>query len=332
VNAFGEPRFPDGTNTVATDANGFRDFVENDPMAEKLKQNWEDERLSGTKESQDLQRALNLRAGQLEAASDRLNQTGDYYTFRQQVNTIRASSRSALEGLHLDFVSSTDEKRTVSSWYKTYDDPRAIDPITGGIDSEGLEQAQDEWKAAHSGDYENLIEPNESYGETPEETDLRSDRKFIADSGWWDTTMQSWQHVQELTRDWKVTRGPSPNDFQTVDEWKLAMQQHFMKQSLDAGVPDETAFLLSSIRIRKEPLIKFFESYRTLQRNQLRRETPGLIVALDKWGYSTASLQQLQVVGAQMDDQGYQTDISAGLDLSRIGQRVSDLTSYARSG
>jgi len=204
MDARGEQRFPDGADTVNSTDNEFRQFQENDPTAKLLRQTYEDERLTGTKPSREIQRVLNERADRLESADEFLDKTGDYRRYRAAVNAIRADSRKTMEDLHIEAADSNGDRAIVSEWYKTYDDPRAIDPVTGGIDSEGLESVQDEWKRENLGEWERLIEPSESWGETPHETELRCDRKFISDAGWWDSDKQAWDQLVQL-----ITRNPN---------------------------------------------------------------------------------------------------------------------------
>ncbi len=241
-NADNTSRFPDGIETVHTDTNQFKTFTKNDPMARELKGEYEESRLRRGKTGREIQKALDLRADRMEAAEEQLSISGDYRQYRAHVNTIRGETRSTMEYMSLEFTPQTDDKKLVSSWYSTYDDPRAIDPITGGIDSEGLEQVQNEWKQANEGVYERLIEPSESIGESDMESELRRERKVISDAGWWDTGDIVWQQMVEITN--RTGSRMRLGDYKNYADYLIKKRRELEQQLIDKGLdPPPPLFL-----------------------------------------------------------------------------------------
>lgn len=302
TSADGTQRFPDGVNTVNTDENQFHQFVRIDPMAKNLKDEYEDSRLRRGKTGREIQKTLNVRAERLAAAEENLRQTGDYYQYRSHVNQIRADTRQTMEAMNLEFTPQTEDKKLVQSWYDTYNDPRAVDVITGGIDSEGLEQAQDEWKRANPGVYERLIEPNESLGETPMETELRSERSIISDAGWWDTDDVVWQQLVEITsrRRGRIKLGK----YKDYRDYILKRRQELEQQLIERGMDPGLATLRADIKLRSDPVLAKFSELRTRERMILQRQNPDLVFLLQKWGYSTTSLQEYKIAKYGLNNEG----------------------------
>lgn len=296
-NADGSQRFPDGANTAHTEANDFKRFIQNDPQAKHLREEYEKSRLEGGSPGRDIQKVLDTQAQRIEAADALLAQTGDYRRYRTQINAIRADSRGAMEALHLDSIRQTGDKKTVQGWYETYNDPRAVDPVTGGIDSDGLEAVQDEWKRAHPGEWERLIEPTESIGSTPMESELRADRKFIADSGWWDSNQTAWDYLKELLASRAAGGKLRINEYDSYEEYQVGRRQQYVEMFRAKGRPSPE--LLADIAMQRDPLVAAFNKVRTRERILLQKNNPGLTAILEKWGYNHVSMQEYALAVAQ---------------------------------
>jgi hypothetical protein len=294
--ADGSQRFPDGANTVNSSTNHFKEFIQSDPQAKHLRDNYEESRLSGSSPGRDIQAILNLRKQRLDAADALLEQTHDYRRYRMQVNQIRADSRQAMEALHLSSIQNSGDKAIVSSWYATYNDPAAIDPVTGGINSDGLESVQEQWKIAHPGEFERLIEPNESIGETPQETTLRKDRKAISDAGWWDTDINAWDYLKQAIG--ARAKGELKIDsYKTYADYVVGRREQYRQQFEAKGRPSPD--LLADIAMQRDPIVAAFNKIRTRERLLLQKNNPGLTALLNKWGYNHTSIQEYQLAVAQ---------------------------------
>lgn len=282
VDASGVARFPDGAQTVNSSTNGFTNFIQTDPQAQYLREQYQQSRLARGDQSQQI---LSDRATRIKAADALLAQTGDYRQYRSQINSIRDSSRSAMQALALDGVSSTADKKLVNSWYATYDDPRAKDPVTGAINSDGLDQVQAEWEKAHPGEYERLILPNETTGETPQETQLRQDRKFVSDAGWWATDDQAWQQLQNTATGQRLNLG----QYKHYVDYVQAARQKYEKLAASRGLDPIT---VGDMLLTRDPLAQAFNQLRARDRTLLEVKNPRLVGILAKWGYSTTSQQE----------------------------------------
>jgi|FLYL01.1.fsa_nt_gi hypothetical protein len=289
----GEQRFPDGANTVHTRQNGFKEFIQYDPIAKALKEQYERERLTRGGKSKAIQVVLDERAARLEAAEEEFKKTRDYYRYRNQVNQIRAQARTQLELLHLGTVQSKGDRKLVQSWYETYDDPRAIDPITGGINPDGLELVQEEWKRAHPGEYERLIEPAETIGETPMETELRRDRKYIADSGWWDADEIAWNTLKDIIRSRAGVSRIKLDRYKDYYDYRLKRYYEYVDQYTKTGkrFPE----LLAEVALQRDPIVKAFQKLRARERLLMQYKDPELTRLLSKWGYNQTSLQEYRL-------------------------------------
>ena len=288
--ADGSQRFPEGANTAHTEENDFKNFIQYDPQAKHFKDNYEESRLTGSRPGRDIQRILDERSQRIEAADTLLAQTGDYRRYRTQINTIRADSRTTMQTLHLDSIRQSGDKKVVQSWYETYADPRAIDPVTGGINSDGLESLQDEWKRLNPGEWERLIEPSEVIGSTAMESELRSDRKAIADSGWWDADQTSWDELKEIVAARSVDGKFKASSYKTYEDYQLGRRDQYVEQFRTAGRARPE--LLADIAMQRDPLVAAFNKIRTRNRILLQRESPELISLLEKWGYNHVSMDE----------------------------------------
>jgi len=289
----GEQRFPDGANTANTDENQFKLFTQKDAQAQHLRAEYNEARLAGGSPGRDIQAVLDDRVKRLDAADAQLKQNGDFRIYRQQVNEIRANSRKQMEALHLSSVNQSGDKKLVQSWYETYADPNAIDPVTGGINSEGLESLQEAWKTGHPGEFERLIEPQESIGETPMETRLRTDRKAIADSGWWDTDKQAWDTLKTVLMKRAAGGKLKLSSYDSYAEYQLGRRQQYASRFAAKGrkQPD----LLADIAMSRDPLVKAFNKIRMRDRLLLQKNNPGLTALLERWGYNHVSMQEYRL-------------------------------------
>lgn len=294
--ADGSQRFPDGINTVNTDANHFHEFIRNDETAIALRENWEEQRLERGGDSAESVRIQRERRERLAAADAELAATSDYYRYRQNVNSIRAAARNEFKALSLDSARSEGDKEIVNSWFDTYNDPTIQDPITGGIDGEKLEALQAAWKKEHPGEYERLVEPNEVLGETDNETQLRVDRKRIDEAGWWDTDDKAWQDIVEHFGSDPSGKGRFIAGSKDVQEYKQRVRQFFIEEATRLGKPNP--MLAAERRMARDPITRVFEKRRTAYRFRLQRENPDLIAILSKWGYNQTSLQEYRMANA----------------------------------
>jgi hypothetical protein len=296
--ADGEQRFPDGAATIHTKENRFNDFIKADPMARRLKEQYEDARREGEAglDSQRIQRIIDDRRHRLEMAEQRLKETGDYLQYRFDVNAIRAYSRDAMEDLALSTVSRTADKKLVSSWYALYRDERAIDPITGGIDSDGLEAIQEEWKREHPGEYERLIEPSESIGETELESRYRRERKIISDSGWWDTDEVAFEDIVTMAE----RNGFKMASTESYRDYRIKRYQQLVSQARRKGLRQPE--LVASIYLERDPVVRLFVKMRTYHRLLLQYENPELVVLLNRWGYNRVSMQEYGIASSRLPE------------------------------
>lgn len=292
----GTQRFPDGYQTVNSKTNGFFEFTHNDPTALALKANWEDQRVSRGGDSEQTVKIQRERHDRLTAADNMLAQTGNYYQYRQQANSIRALSREEFRALSLNSPrTTTADKKVVNAWYDTYNDPSVLDPITGGLNSDALETLQNQWKADNPGKYESLIEPNETLGETKNETMLRTDRKTIAAAGWWDTDKQAWETVSSKAG--KYTFGAK-----NIAEYKAKKQQEWTQKAAAAGNPEPGIY--AERQMARDPIARMFTKLRTMHRLVVQRENPEIISLLSKWGYNSTSLQEYRFALQSQAQQG----------------------------
>ena len=296
--ADGTQRFPDGANTANSDTNKFKLFLQVDPQAQHLKDQMETSRLQGSASSAHMQEVLNQRKTRIEAADKMLAETGNYRLYRSQINAIRADSRKTMEDLHLASLTSSGDKKIVSSWYKTYDDPRTVDPVTGGIDSDGLETVQNEWKTANPGSFEHLIEPSQRIGETRTETMLRNDRGQIADAGWWDTDKNSWDYITQGLKARGRGQKLHLDDYANYADYQVKKRKEWVDKFTAAGktLPE----LRADIKMARDPLAKMFNKIRTKERLILQRDNPGLTELLNKWGYNHTSLIEFRMANRQL--------------------------------
>lgn len=293
----GEQRFPDGASTVQTSTNNFDEFRANDPQAAHLYQNVQDARSQGTSTQRDIQAVLDKRQAQLNAAETTFQKTHDYRTFRKQDAEIRAQSSDAFKQMALDSIGNTKDKQIVSSWYDTYHDPRAIDSVTGGISSDGLDQAQAEWKAANPGEWERVIEPSTLQGLTPTETQLRRDRSLIEKSGWWDTDKTAWQTLVDYTKQEGI-------DLPVTSSYKdyiTARYNQLLGVATANNIPQPE--LWASTRLSADPIKSAFDRVRSRDRLILQSHNPRLTAALDRWSYNNTSKQEygMAVANSEQD-------------------------------
>jgi hypothetical protein len=308
--ADGSQRFPDGVNTVNSDENQFTTFQQHDSTAQHLKQNWEDQRVGRGGDSAASVRIQRERADRIDLADAEVAKTGDYYTYRQNINAIRALSREEFRALSIDAVKNEGDKAKVNTWYDIYSDKTIQNPITGGIDSSALESAQAAWKQANPGEYERIIEPNEKLGLTPQETQLRVERKRIEQSGWWETDTQAWGAITARNPQW--TAGAKD-----IAAYKTMRMQALTEAAAKAGNP--TPELWAERRLGKDPLIRVFDKLRAKYRLVLQRQNPDIISLLSKWGYNQTSLQEYRIASqyeAQQRQQGNPTSYQTASDLS----------------
>jgi hypothetical protein len=285
--ADGTQRFPDGYQSVNTDENQFTEFTRHDPTAVALKENWEEQRVSRGGDSAASVRIQQERRERLAAADTMLAQTKDYAQYREQVNQIRALAREEFRSLALsDPRTTTADKQIVNSWYDLYNDPTALDPITQGIDSEGLETLQAEWKRQNPGEYERVIEPNEVLGETDNETELRVDRKAVQDAGWWETDDKAWDQIAARKPEWVDGAG-------NMAEYRQQSYLKYLAEAQRRGVPEPQ--LVAERLMERDPVVRVFEKLRSHDRLVLQRDNPSIIPILSKWGYNQTSLMEYRL-------------------------------------
>lgn len=290
-NADGSQRFPDGAGTVNTRDNHFADFIRSDPKAEQLKTARDSARREAASPGRDIQRILDDRKKRLDAADAMYDTTQDRILYRNQVNAIRADTRDAMKDLALEDAKSEGDKKIVSSYYAAYE--TAYDPITGGVDSDALDSLLAGWKQAHPGEYERLIEPNEVIGETPLESELRSDRKKIADSGWWETDDTAWKETIEKVAESESGRKLDLSHYKDRWDYEKQKRKDYYEIAVERG--RESPELVADLLIQRDPVIGAFEKLRTRARLLLQRDNAGLTKLLAKWGYSTTSLQEYEL-------------------------------------
>lgn len=294
----GEQRFPDGALTVQTNTNGFNDFITQDPQAAHLKAALDDSRRQGTQSQRDVQAAVDDRNKKLQAAEEQFKQTHDYQVFRKQDTAIRAASADAMKALALSSVSSTADKQVLNSWFDTYKDPRAIDPVTGDTNPEGIDQAQAEWKQQHPGEYERVVVPNTTQGATPLETQLRKDRQQITDLGWWDTDNTAWQKLVQRAQ---ANGIPMPATSSEVDYIKARTQQ-LIATATARGIPQPE--LWAQAQIGRDRVLQAFDQIRTRDRLILQRQHPELTVLLARWGYNSVSQREYAMATRALAQRG----------------------------
>jgi hypothetical protein len=290
-NADGTPRFPDGSTTVkagTADNYGLNQFLNEDPTASKLRDAAEAARTGTSAQSTALTQDMRNKIATEQATFNAAPVGPDKFkNFRMAVTKIRAEEGQKQADLQLSSLpSDSPDRQLISSWADTF--KQARDPSTGALDSQVLDELQSQWKAAHPDDYARLIEPNYvGNSQSTTEGQLRTDRNFISDSGWWNVGTQAWDAI--LAKSGSTPIGAQLAQYPTFADYAKAKITEYTQHFIDKGYSDSEASSLASLIWSKDPAASLYSQVKYVKQLQLEKANPKLVATLGKWGYSSTN-------------------------------------------
>ncbi len=308
-NPDGTQRFPEGASTQANLTNGLADLQANDPKLQQLKQEWDQSRLdngsANSKQSLQIQQA---RDAQLKQAQVTFNKDGDYLAFRNAVSKIRSAAADADKQLTLSTAASTPERALINSWYDTFakatDSTGSLhtseytDPVTG-VTLPGLDELQAQWKTAHPGQYESVIQSvyEGSVPASSTERMLRVDRDKLTNSGWWQTGTNAWTTLQQRAQQYAPQL--HLEQYQTYADYVKQQAASMEQQAQARGYDVDNARLIAGQLLRKNAIISDYGKIRTQLRLKVVRDNPGVAQILKKWGYGNPTTAETRIAVQQ---------------------------------
>jgi hypothetical protein len=191
----------------------------------------------------------------------------DGYAYRMAVSSARDVFMAATTGM--DFT----DKGTIAEYLTaTYD--KAVDRLTGEIDSEELDHLISQWEMTATTQQFAAVRTWERASNDPLEAEHRTDRQKIEDSGWWDLKDETWQQIR-------------PEQYQPFASYKD--YQTYLRTTLLPAIPENLdpglRVAILEVTVRADPLVKAMGAVSSKASRAWLDGHPEILNLLLKWGY-----------------------------------------------
>lgn len=182
----------------------------------------------------------------------------------------------------------------LDEYYKaTYD--RATDEL-GQLDMEKLDEYIVEWEAGATPEELAAIQEHELAADDPVERQLRADRVYIRDSGYWDLDESLWAYAHDKGVPVNGKRVKPPSDVDSLEDFLAGYAEWKTKELIADGLPQDEAVAMAWGHARNLPLVKKLRSMLSARRADEREDDGRLREALLRW-YKPISQEEMERYG-----------------------------------